>query len=185
MRGWTLPFGETIELVAAAAALATAAITAVLAFAAIRQLELIERQISALAQQIKIAQEAESANHKRIHEWETLKACQCYDFQTTIDGANARIWRASDHGTDYTKADIRDVKCVMNYLDGIGIGVDQGLYLEPIVRDHLSPIFKHAVEKLMAAKLVKEEDFQHVGKYYRRWFGEPPPTSYRSEPSRG
>jgi hypothetical protein len=72
----------------------TAIGTIVLAIAAWVQLPLIAKQMWSLAEQLRLSREAERNAERRVQEWETLKACQHYDFDPVLDGATQRIWEA-------------------------------------------------------------------------------------------
>lgn len=132
-----------------AAAWVTAAATVVVAVAAWIQLPLISRQVRELSEQIRLSREAEQNAERRLREWETLKACQRYDYDPVLEAAPRRVARASVGGTDYRNPGIekRDIVTLLNYLDGLAIGIEQGLYLENIVKDHLSVVFDHAVTR--------------------------------------
>lgn len=72
--------------------------------------------------------------------WKTLDICAQYEFSETVSCAAGKVQAAFDKGnpTDETCTEIyRDAKVVLNYLDGIAIGVGQGLYIEELARDHL------------------------------------------------
>jgi hypothetical protein len=47
-----------------------------------------------------------------------------------------------------------DARLVLNYLDGIAIGVQQGLYIENLARDHLSTIVRTHVTEVFEKKRV-------------------------------
>jgi hypothetical protein len=166
------------ELLAAAV---TALATCVLAVAAWIQLPLISRQVSALADQIRLSREAEANAERRTREWETLKACQHYDSDPVLDAATQRIWIASAKGTDYRNSavDRRDV-CLLNYLDGLATGIEQGLYIEAVIRDHLSSVFDHAVVNFVNTQIVDGAGLETLLAVHARWFRTSPPSGYQS-----
>lgn len=105
-------------------------------------------------------------------ELETLKACQAYDFDGVIDAATARIAKAAGLGKDYKSPNVsqRDVICVLNYLDGLAIGIEQKLYIEQIVRDHLGPVIDHAVTNFLDTAVVERHYYPHLTNVHGRWF---------------
>ena len=106
----------------------------------------------------------------------TLRVCERYNFDPVLDYATRRLRTARNNG-DYSKnpLDFRvDVITVLNYLDGIAIGIGQGLYSEPLARDHLDHIVSlHSSEYLGdtdARSLGFElRDFRHLCDMKDRW----------------
>ena len=169
------------------AAWITALATGVLAIAAWIQLPLISQQVKALAEQIRLSREAEQNAERRQREWETLKACQRYDFDPVLENATARIWGASRNGTNYRNdgVDKRDLICVLNYLDGLATGIEQGLYIEELVKDHLDTVFDHAVVNFIHSGLVDRKGLMKLCAVHERWFRPSQPTGYRSGKASG
>ena len=159
------------------AALATVGLTV----AAWVQLPLISRQVRDLSEQIRLSREAEANAERRVREWETLKACERYDSDPILDAATLRIWVASGQGTDYRAPGIdkRDVICLINYLDGLATGIAQNLYIEAVIKDHMSDVFRHAVENFVHTKLIDSSGIDQVLKLYDRWFAANRATAYR------
>ncbi len=160
----------------------TAIATLALAVAAWVQLPIVARQLSALSEQIKLTREAEANAARRLREWETLKACQIYDSDPTLDEATKRIWIASCKGTNYASAsvDTRDMICLLNYLDGLSIGIEQELYIEKVVKDHLGPVFNHAVTDFVESGLVNKDGLESLMRVHAKWFRVPHKPSYTS-----
>ena len=121
-----------VEIAKLAAEWATALATIIVAVAAWIQLPLISQQVQGLSKQIRLSREAEEHAERRTREWETIKACERYNFDPVIEAATKRVWEASKNGADYKRPEVaqRDLVVVLNYLDGIAIGVGQGLYIE-------------------------------------------------------
>ncbi len=119
-----------------------------------------------------------------MREWETLKAVERYDFDPTLEAATQRIWIASECGKNYYNpaVDKRDIICVMNYLDGLATGMEQNLYIEAVIKDHMSAVYKHAVENFVHTGIIDPVNIRKVVAAYDRWFPPPPdrPPSYRS-----
>ena len=92
------------------------------------------------------------AQREENRKWKTLEICAQYEFSEMVSVAAGKVQAAFDGDklTDEKCAEIyRDAKIVLNYLDGIAIGVRQGLYIEDLAKDHLKQIVKFHVEKLL------------------------------------
>ena len=66
-----------------------------------------------------------------------------------IKAASENLWQASNHGTDYTKlteANKFDAITLLNYLEGVAIGIFQNIYVEQMTRDYLQEIVRKAVK---------------------------------------
>ncbi len=172
--------GVGVDPFALAAEWITAIGTAAIAIAAWVQFPLISKQVRALSQQIRLSREAEQNTERRAREWETIKACERYNFDPVIEAATFRVWNASDHCRDYKlpAVDKRDLIVVLNYLDGIAIGVAQGLYIETIVRDHIGTLFHHAVVKYVESGLVETAGIEATLALHAKWFKSARPTTY-------
>ena len=156
--------------------------TVVLAYVAWRQLPLIVKQVEALSEQIKLSREAEDNAERRLREWETLKACRAYELDPVLDEATKRIWQASDNGQNYRSPNIdtRDVIILLNYLDGLATGIEQKLYIEEVVRDHMGQDFRKAVECFIETGIVDRDGMAALLAVHARWFRPAPPTGYQS-----
>lgn len=82
---------------------------------------------------------------------ETLKACERYDSDPVLDRALCALRDARNAGQlkENAKALSLEATTILNYLDGIVIGVKQGFYNEAVVRDHLEPIMRWHVRELI------------------------------------
>jgi hypothetical protein len=85
--------------------IATAPATCVLALLAWIQLPLIAKQVKGLSEQIRLSREAEEHADRRTREWETLKACERYNFDPVIEAATKRLWVASNGASALTQTD--------------------------------------------------------------------------------
>jgi hypothetical protein len=137
------------ETHAAVAEWLTAIGTVGLALAALFPFPFLLLQIRKLSEQIRLSREVEERAAIRTSEWETLKVCQRYDFDPVIDAACQRIAASSHNGTKYSAVERRDMIAILNYFDGIAIGVQQGLYIEAIVKDQLGPVLDTHVRDWM------------------------------------
>jgi hypothetical protein len=160
----------------------TALATCAVAVIAWRQLPLIARQVEALAEQIRVSRVANEDAERRAREWETLKACQLYDVDPVIDGATLRIWEASCQGTNYLRPEVqrRDIICLLNYLDGLATGIEQKLFIEAIIRDHLGAVFDHAVRSFIDTSIVDRSDLDNLLAVHARWYRTGRGTEYQS-----
>ena len=175
-----------MEIAKLIAECATALATIVVAIAAWIQLPLISQQVRGLSEQIRLSREAEEHAERRTREWETIKACERYNFDPVIEAATQRVWVASNNGTDYKRPEVaeRDLIVVLNYLDGIAIGVGQGLYIESLVKDHIGPLFDHAVTKYFESGVIGREGLDAMVALHAQWYRGAPKTSYLSTGAR-
>lgn len=80
----------------------------------------------------------------------------------------------------------RDVIVILNYLDGIAIGVGQGLYIEELARDHLRSIVSYHVSHLLKPSSktkfdgLDENDYLFLMDMNSKWARSQP--YYKSEP---
>ena len=114
------------------------------------------------------------AERERRLESETLQSCTRFDIDPILYQANRRIWDAARNGpdrskVDYTKADEHDVITVANYLDGIAIGVLQGLYSDEIVRDHLGPSMGRYINTIIPAVFGNKDDYDAMVDVCSAW----------------
>ena len=113
------------------------------------QLTELRKQLSAQAAQLKVLGDREK-------QWRTIEACERYTYDPVLRDAKQAIWAARDQGRKQYIDDAlsvrRDVVVLLNYLDAIGVGVQQGVYIEQIVRDHLHVLIVETV-----CRFVKDE----------------------------
>jgi hypothetical protein len=86
----------------------------------------------------------------------TIAACDRYDFDPSIDAVCRRLSEARDSGD--LNANPRkyrlDLYSLLNYLEGIAIGVDRGLYHRDVLKDFMQPIFIGCIEEYITSGLV-------------------------------
>lgn len=106
----------------------------------------------------------------------TLAECQKYSTDPIIFGAISSLRRAKLNGVfDKNTAYYRpDIVAVVNYFDGIAIGIDQGLYIEEIAKDHLKPILavhynEYVNDKLLTSIGLSIADVAHLVQMWARW----------------
>lgn len=127
-----------------------------------------------------------SLQGEREKKWATIKACERYDSDPAINQYAKAILSNSNGGIDYTHAEkiLQDVIGFMNYLDGLAIGIFQGVYHEQIVYDHMwSTIYKAVLVFIKGESgdvdgipwkagrpLLKPEGFPGLTQLFEKWF---------------
>jgi hypothetical protein len=108
--------------------------------------------------------------------WETLRACERYETDPVLDRVLRRLKRARDSGT--LASDPRlfslDAITVMNYLEGLAIGIKQGFYYEKIVRDHLEPMVRFHVGEFLSPSIAERmglnnDEFSNLLSLLKAW----------------
>ena len=76
--------------------------------------------------------------------WETLKACERYESDQVLTQClmALREARLDSKLTAEPRRYSLEMSTILNYLEGIAIGVEQGFYDKNIVRDHLEIIMR-------------------------------------------
>ncbi len=116
--------------------------------------------------------------------WQTLAACEKYESDAVLDRCARRLFFARKSGSFATDPPSYrvDVTTILNYLDGLAIGIDQNLYVKEIVRDHLEPIIKWHVDTYLnpsqADKIgIQRTEYARLIELCEGWNKAPP--SYR------
>jgi hypothetical protein len=88
--------------------------------------------------------------------WPTLEACERYERDPTLTKICECLRDARDKGKlDENPRPFRlEASTLLNYCDGIAIGVVQKFYVEKIVKDHLAPIIRDHVEEFLSVKMA-------------------------------
>jgi hypothetical protein len=84
--------------------------------------------------------------------WNTLNVCAQHEFSSTVSSAARRIEEAFVDRVPDAEESKRlrfDAYVILNYLDGIAIGVKQGPYIEKLAKDHLKSIVHLNVSRLL------------------------------------
>lgn len=84
--------------------------------------------------------------------WETLKACEKYDTDSVLMAA-LQILRDARNSGDLTNSPKKyslEMITILNYFEGIIIGIEQRFYNEDIVYDHLKPIIEDHVSEFLS-----------------------------------
>ncbi len=109
--------------------------------------------------------------------WKTMQICCLYDCDAILDTALRRLSaaRLDCSLTSSPKEYKYDAILVLNYLDGIAIGLAQNLYIEPVVRDHLEgPIRDHVRDFIGDSTLrnlleINAEDYKILTDLCTKW----------------
>ncbi len=166
---------KTIHDWAEIATIAQGATAIVAVIAAVAAACLVYRQIKSAHEDNTNQIEAQREENRK---WKTLDICAQYEFSETICCAVKNIQLAFDGNKELTDEMCckvyRDAKVVLNYLDGIAIGVGQGLYIEGLARDHLKQIVKFHVDRLLhndnCNRLrLNPNDYQFVTDMHKQW----------------
>ena len=147
----------------------TAAATVVLFVVALVQLRGLREQIT------------QAADQERRRN--TLEVIDRAESDPLIKAASANLWQASNHGTDYTKlteANKFDAITLLNYLEGMAIGIFQNIYVEQMARDYLQEIVRKAVKALIRGEsgdgwkatheMFSCSEFAILCQLYDKWF---------------
>lgn len=118
----------------------------------------------------------------------TLEAVERVEHDPSLVEAYKVIWEKSGNGTDYSKtAECKyHIITILNYFEGIAIGIAQHVYMEQMARDYIEDVAKKAVEVWLIAdptdsrkppaKMFGDKEYTEVRKLYARWFPAPSPT---------
>jgi hypothetical protein len=120
-------------------------------------------------------QSAKTENRK----WKTLDICAEYEFNAEIAAAVARLrkfYALGAKGDDDPEETVNAAKVILNYLDGIAIGVVQGLYIEDLAKDHLRSIVRTHIRELFGKgrQVVNEDDFDNLIAMNAKWAANEP-----------
>ena len=121
-----------------------------------------------------------SALKRQQKGWETLKACERYESDPILDTSLRNLKKTRDAGRFLLDASVVsiDIRTVLNYLDGIAIGVRQGFYDKTIVRDHLEPIIRFHCDECFDHEVsrqanIKASDYSRLRDLIHEWDSEP------------
>jgi hypothetical protein len=118
------------------------------------------------------------SNETENKKWKTLDVCAQHEFSDQIAASVARLRQF--YNPTLTQVDgaapnlvqlANDTRVVCNYLDGIAIGVRQGLYIEGLARDHLSAIVRRNIRGAFEENrnLVPRDDFARLIAMDQTW----------------
>jgi hypothetical protein len=176
-----------------AIATAVSAVTAVvLVYVAIKQLSGLRDQLHGLKEQIQATHLQITNSAELDKRRNTLEAIQRYEKDPIVHGAMKSIWDATANGTDYTKlTDSQKFHAfvLLNYLDGIAVGIHQDVYIEQMVKDYLQLSVHKAVKALIKGhsgdgwkaekSIAPESGYKPLCALHDKWFPEKGPE-YRA-----
>jgi hypothetical protein len=114
--------------------------------------------------------------------WRTLEICDRYHLEAHLVEMARRLRTAQDDG-DFKKNPMRyraDVVTMLNYFDGIAIGIRQGLYLESLARDHLQSIIGTHIDRYLRGDEpkrldIKPQNYSYILKLNDEWAAQTQP----------
>jgi hypothetical protein len=107
---------------------------------------------------------------------QTLAACVSYESNPNLFQCMTVLWAARENGDieNHTKTYRPQMAILLNYLDGIAIGIDQGLYIEDLAWDHMEAIVAAHVKYYIDSRLIQKaglepENFRRLVALRDRW----------------
>jgi hypothetical protein len=107
---------------------------------------------------------------------QTLAACGNYDLNPNVYESLQTLWAALESGElEREPRKFRPQRnTVLNFLDAIAIGIEQGLYIETLAWDHLEVIVRRHVKRYIDSGIVEKaglerEDFVRLIDLRDRW----------------
>jgi hypothetical protein len=94
--------------------------------------------------------------------WRTLEACDRYHLDAPLIDICRNLRRARDSG-EFHKEPRKfrpDIIVLLNYLDGLAIGIYQGLYIDELARDHMQLILNSHVQQYLKDGMPKTLDIE-------------------------
>lgn len=95
-------------------------------------------------------------------QWETLKACDRYTFDPILDVCLRKLRDAKAAGQyEGHEKDFRlEITTILNCLEGIAVGIYQGVYIEDLARDHMQPVVIDHVTEYLKDGAPRRIDFE-------------------------
>lgn len=119
----------------------------------------------------------------------TLDFCDRYDRDPILDLSLRRLWEARRSGELHkdSAAYRPDIATVLNYFDSLAVGIEQGLYIEELARDHIEPLVHTHVNQYLSEEGVRElklewvhrSNYASLIKLAERWSNRP--TRFRDK----
>jgi hypothetical protein len=139
-------------------------------------------QLGGLSRQIKKACDLLALSREAQLRHETLEAVRRYETDPQLRTSIKHLYDKSIHGTDYSLLENSDrfhVITLLNFLDGIACGIQQGLLIEPLVKDYLHAVLDKNVRALLLGQdgpgwvtgnpLINPEEFDVLLNLHQRW----------------
>jgi hypothetical protein len=112
----------------------------------------------------------------------TLAVVERVETDAALREAYKAIWDSSAGGTDYSKTTEQKyhVLTILNFFEGVAVGIAQQIYVESMARDYLNDVLKKSVEVWLLAesaeglklpaKMFASTDFEELRRLYSKWF---------------
>jgi hypothetical protein len=103
-----------------------------------------------------------SAIKRQNRRWQTLAACDRYNYDPIMDACLSKLRDAKKEGRfkDHEKDFRLEITTVLNCLEGIALGIYQGLYIEELVRDHLQGVLIDHVDEYLTDGMPGKVEFE-------------------------
>jgi len=115
----------------------------------------------------------------------TLEACEKYDTDPVLDFYLRRLSTCRRDQSFFKDPDAfrTDVATVLNYLDSIACGIEQGLYIETLARDHIENVVKGHFNQYLGQEAPKIDgidpaNYHRLKALYEEWSA-PQPVRFR------
>jgi hypothetical protein len=169
----------------------SAVATVALVIAAIVQLNGLKAQLKASADQQKLSLDQLKLSAEQLHQTSeqerrriTLEAVQRSESDPFIKAAYKEIQAKTAGTSDYagTAACKDDITTILNYFEGLAIGIAQDIYIEQMARDYLQEELKLAVDIWIVGdpravkappQMFGQNEFTQLRGLYKKWFPEP------------
>jgi hypothetical protein len=163
----------------------TAISTAVSALASVVLFLVAFVQLRGLRDQLKQSADQEKRRN-------TLDVVERVEHDPALIEAYKSVWEKTTGGVDYTKTTEckYHVITILNYFEGVAIGIAQNIYVESMARDYLENILKKATEVWLIgestntikapAKMFENSEYSELRSLYRKWFP-PQTTTYKAD----
>jgi hypothetical protein len=130
-------------------------------------------QVKAAHEQIAASRQVAAEAARENRKWKTLDLCNLYDTNSILaDSANKvhNFFQGTPANSDWRSL-YRPAINILNYLDAAAIGVVAGVYDRDIIEDHLKPIIRTQVPRLLlnadARNIgIPQQDFDCLIKVY-------------------
>ncbi len=148
-------------------------------------------KMGALSNQVRKAVDALCASQEAQKRQPTIDAVRRYETDPQLRESIKHIYTKTVQGTDYTLLESSDrfhVTTILNYFDGIACGIEQGILMEPLVRDYLQFVLDKNVSALLKGEsgptwaggdpIVSFEGYETVLDLHSRWVTDSNRTLY-------
>jgi hypothetical protein len=104
----------------------------------------------------------------------TLTACVRYESDQVVEGAVKTLRVAWEAGNFVAADHAHAINMLLNYLDTVAIGIEQGVYDEKLAKDYLQGIValqtgRYLNTMTMDAIKMRTTDYNHLEKMARTW----------------